>query len=163
VSFNPTAQYLTTVNEALHLVQQILEVSPLIVITACFFNLYSSSQIFDFLHDYRVAYMDIKIGNIGLNKIPAEQNHARSAYNPSVAQYTIFDFDSSIIFPPDQDVKTATCLDRSSYDAYFSRRPEVPVVPPDEPINPFSSDMAFVSCWLKEHTLVRATILRRTD
>jgi len=107
--------------------------------------------------------MDIRVGNIGLNKIPAKQNDALSAYRPSVAQYALFDFDSSILFPRDQDLKTATCLDRSSYAAYFSRRPEVPLVPLDEPINPFSSDMAFVGCWLKEYTLVRITSLKGTD
>ena len=107
--------------------------------------------------------MDIRIGNIGLNKIPAKQNDARSAYDPSVAQYTLFDFDSSILFPRDQDVKAAICLDRSLYTAHFSRRPEVPAVPPDVPINPFSTDMAFVGCWLKEHTLVTIIIMRSTD
>ncbi|PPQ73956.1 hypothetical protein CVT24_012545 [Panaeolus cyanescens] len=103
----------------------------------------------DFLHQHRIAHMDIHAGNMCINTIvPSFYSHLTGLRNPAVTRYAMIDFGVSYIYPYDMPLETV--------------REELPIYAwafhglEDEkgPFNPFCADVGALGTVLDRHVRV---------
>ncbi|PPQ73013.1 hypothetical protein CVT24_001402 [Panaeolus cyanescens] len=90
----------------------------------------------DFLHEHRIAHMDIHDGNMLINTIvPARRFHLTGLRDPAETRYAMIDFGASHIYPYGTPLDTVRItLPRYAW-GFHGLNPE------DGPFNPFAADV----------------------
>ncbi|PPQ76009.1 hypothetical protein CVT24_006540 [Panaeolus cyanescens] len=91
----------------------------------------------DFLHEHRIAHMDIHPGNMTINTvIPARCFHLTGLRDPAETRYAMIDFGTSFIYPPETHLDTVREVFPQYSWRYHGMNEE------EGPFNPFSVDVS---------------------
>ncbi|KAF9041531.1 hypothetical protein BJ165DRAFT_1489558 [Panaeolus papilionaceus] len=90
----------------------------------------------DFLHDNRIAHMDLHSDNTAINTIvPKNTYNAKGLRDPGVTRYAVFDFGASVVYPYETPLESATHV-ADNYNWGFHGLPSL-----TGPFNPFQADV----------------------